>query len=77
MALALALETDLTPEAARRVLAASPVTTPAPPANALAERMAHIANPTVGLGAAEDQETEAAEAARILAFVPKSQRRAS
>ena len=76
LARTLALETDLTLEAATKILKSSPV--PAKPAaNALEQRMQQLQNPTVGVpGDAADPNSAAAEIARILAFVPKERLRA-
>lgn len=73
LARALALETNHTPEEAKRLLAASPVAVAAP--NALEQRMAQLGNPKVGAGAGDGEDSSsAAEAARILAFVPKDRK---
>ena len=69
----LALETDLTPEAARKVLSAAP--TAEKSTNPLAAKMAQVQNPAVGTRGPDEQDTPAAEANRILAFVPKDRRR--
>lgn len=66
LARSLVLDTDLSPEAARKVLAASPATT----ANPLAGAMAGVANPRVGADSASTSD-EASEISAILAFVPK------
>ena len=73
LAQALALETNHTPEEAKRLLLASPV---AKEANALQERMTALGNPKVQPGAGEggDDTSTAGEVARILAFVPKDRK---
>jgi signal peptide peptidase SppA len=73
LARALALETDMTPEAAKKILAAAPTPDAKPPADPLAARMAGIQNPAVGTRGPEE-DPEASEAQRILAFVPKDRR---
>jgi len=73
LARVLALETSMSPEEAKKILAASPAAAPAAPADPLAARMASIQNPTVGTRGPEE-DTEASEAARILAFIPKDRR---
>jgi len=75
LARTLALDTDLTPDAARKVLASAPTAASATPANPLAEHMAKVKNPVVG-AVGPDQDTPEAEAARILSLVPKQHRRA-
>jgi len=75
LARVLALETNNSLEAVKKILTAVPVA--AKPVNALEAHMAQVPNPKVGLGnevAAEDN--NAAEVQRILAFVPKSRRHA-
>jgi len=66
---ALALETNLTPEEARKVLLATPV---AQRENPLERRMAQVPNPMVGTPAGDGPPADSAqaEAARILAFLP-------
>jgi capsid assembly protease len=78
LARALALETNQDPETARRILASAPQAqaAPTPPVNQLAAEMAKLKNPAVGPGGGEG-DTAAAEAARVLAFIPKAQRYAS
>lgn len=71
----LALETNMPVEQARKILAGTPVVATSPRPNPLAERMASMPNPKVGAGQEED--TEAAAAASILAFAPKRSLRAS
>jgi ClpP class serine protease len=75
----LALSTDMTPEAARAILAASPKAAPAaaaPPApNPLAEEMARLKNPSVGIRGPDVDDSPSAEAARVLAFVPQGRKR--
>jgi len=61
LARTIALETDTDPEAARKLLAASP----AESRNSFAEAMARVKNPEVGADA-ENPESEAAEVRRIL-----------
>ena len=77
----LALATDLSSTSARAILGAAPITTPASaaPVNPLAREMASIRNPVVGVGGAaqEEEDSPAAEAARILTFVPKDRKVAS
>jgi capsid assembly protease len=75
LARVLALETNHTPAAAKKLLLAAPIST-SKPANALEARMGQIPNPQVGIApepAAE--ETSATEIQRILAFVPKDRKR--
>lgn len=74
LARTLALETDQDPETARRILAAAPVAQQQQPANPLAVEMAKLKNPAVGVGTGGGDDTAAAEAARVLSFVPKAQR---
>jgi capsid assembly protease len=69
LARVLALETNHTPEEAKRILLASPL---AHKPNALETRMAAINNPKVGVpGDEQTDDSPQAEAARILRFVPK------
>jgi hypothetical protein len=78
LARALALETNHTVEAAKKLLAAAPVAAaPAPVVNALEAHMAQIENPKVGVPAekTEADDSPATEAQRILAFVPKDRKR--
>jgi len=78
LARVLAIESDLDPEAARRILAAAPAAAPAPAPNQFAQAMAQIPNPKVGTSPTGDEPlTAAQEAERILAFVPKANRRPS
>lgn len=69
LARAMALESDLEPEAARKMLAASPVQAAAP-ANALAAAMGDLKNPKVGVEGGEVDE-EKALIAGVLAFASK------
>jgi len=71
MARTLALETDLDAAAAIKVLASSPKQGPA---NPLAAEMAFVANPKVGAGGGDGDDSPQSEAARILAFVPQARR---
>jgi len=67
LARVLALETENTAEAARKILAA------VPPAkgNALEARMAALENPQVGVpGDQRDDDSVAAEVQRVLSFIP-------
>lgn len=74
LARALALETNHTVEAAKKLLLAAPVAAAAP-VNALDVRMSQIPNPTVGADpSAVDTDPAAAEIARILAYVPKNRK---
>jgi signal peptide peptidase SppA len=74
LARTLALETDHDVETVRRILKAAPAAQAAPPkANALETEMQRLKNPTVGVGTGE-QDTPAAEADRVLRFVPKQRR---
>lgn len=76
LARTLALETDTTPEAARKLLAAAPVAAK-PAANPLEARMGQIQNPRVGIDVREQaDDSPAAEVQRILAFVPQDRLRA-
>lgn len=69
----LALETDHDLATAQKILKASPLR--AKDSNPLAQHMAHIENPTVGVSASEDKNNNAqAIAASILAFLPENQR---
>ena len=74
----LALETDQDVEVARRVLNASPkaaAAAPAPAPNALAAEMSKLKNPEVGpAGGGANDESPAAEASRVLAFVSPARR---
>lgn len=73
LARALALQTNHSVDAAKKLLLAAPL---APKANALEARMGQIANPTVGVAAeAATDDSPATEVARILAFVPKDRKR--
>lgn len=76
LARTLALETDLSVEAAVKLLKSTPVA--ARPANPLEARMSQIRNPNVGVQPAEGAEDDspAAEVNRVLAFVPKNRLRA-
>jgi capsid assembly protease len=74
LARTLALETDHDVETVRRILKAAPAAQAAPPkANALETEMQRLKNPTVGVGTG-DQDSPAAEADRVLRFVPKQRR---
>ena len=75
LARTLALETDLEPEAARKILGAAPKAASATPPNPLAAQMAQIPNPKVGVRGEEAQDSAEAEAAHILAFVPQERRK--
>jgi capsid assembly protease len=77
LARTLALETDQDVETARRILRAAPVnaTAPAAPEHPVAAAMKQIRNPEVGPGGETPEDTPQAEAQRILAFVPKHQRK--
>lgn len=72
----LALTPGLDAESAKRILAAAPKAnaTPPPPANPLAAAMANVANPKVGAGTDDSDESASAEANRILALVPARHR---
>lgn len=69
LARAMALESDLEPEAACKMLAASPIPVIAP-ANALAAAMGDLKNPKVGVEGGE-QDEEKALIAGVVAFLPK------
>jgi len=73
LARTLAFEPGMTPEGAKRILAAAPAATAAPPANPLEREMAKIKNPVVGMGS-DSPDSSADEAQRILAFLPAHQR---
>jgi signal peptide peptidase SppA len=74
LARTLALETDHDLATCQKILKAAPVAgTPRSAANPLAAAMQGLQNPTVGVGSA-DQDTPAAEAERVLAFVPQARR---
>lgn len=74
LARTLALETNHTIAAAKKLLAVAPL---ASKANALEARMGQIPNPKVGIpGDAGEDDSNAAEAMRVLAFVPKHLKRA-
>jgi capsid assembly protease len=68
----LALNTQMDADAAKEILLMATKTNavPAQPANPLAAAMANVANPKVGVGAENSDESVQAEAARILALVP-------
>jgi signal peptide peptidase SppA len=70
----LALETNHSVDAAKKLLLAAPAA-PAKPANALEARMSQIPNPVVGVAEKPDQDSPAAEIAKILAFVPQARKR--
>jgi signal peptide peptidase SppA len=74
LAQTLALETNHTVEAAKKLLSAAPA---ALKANPLEARMGTIPNPTVGVSGdqREEEATPASEVQRILAFVPKERKR--
>jgi signal peptide peptidase SppA len=78
LARTLALETNHDVDTVRRILKAAPAAAAAAPApaaaNALETEMKRLNNPTVGLGTGGDQDTAAAEALRVLSFVPKGRR---
>ena len=76
LAQALAFEPGIDTEAAKRILAAAAAepTIQPDPANPLAAEMAKLKNPTVGAGEEEEQDGVAAEASRILAYVPAARR---
>jgi signal peptide peptidase SppA len=77
LARVLALETDHSLEVAQKILKASPTAAAQPAgANALEARMAELGNPKVGVAGDEALNTEAAEIARILSFVPQTRKRA-
>lgn len=69
LARAMALESDLEPEAARKMLAASPIPVAAPK-NALAAAMGDLKNPKVGVEGGE-QDEEKALIEGVLAFASK------
>lgn len=76
LARTLALETDHSLDAAKKLLAAAPVAA-APRANLLEQRMSQIQNPAVGVALTEgDDTTVAATVASILAHVPKNRLKA-
>lgn len=70
LAVALALDSDSAPEAAKKLLAAAPKDE-GKPANALAAAMAGLKNPEVGADGSGDGDDAAAEARRIAAFAPR------
>lgn len=71
LARTLATDTDLTPEAAKKVLAAAPKSSKT---NALADAMAQVKNPEVGADVGADANEEDAAVASILAFAnPKKE----
>jgi hypothetical protein len=72
LARTLALETNQSVDAAKKLLAAAPV---ASKTNALEARMAELPNPKVGVSGDAQDDTPAGEAARVLAFVPKERKR--
>lgn len=72
--LALDIENTFSVDAAKKILAAAPVATKKE--NALDERMKAIANPKVGVpGDDKNDDSPAAEARRVLAFVPQNRLR--
>lgn len=77
LARTLALETDHSLDAAKKLLAAAPVAA-APKPNALEQRMNQLQNPKVGVADsdAEGDQSVAAEVHRILVHVPKNRLRA-
>lgn len=77
LARTLALDTDLTPEAALTILAAAAAEKPAAVGNAFAGAMTAVGNPTVGVDATEDQDTPQAESRRIVALFERSRGRAA
>ena len=73
LARTLALETNHTVDAAKKLLLAAPL---ASKSNALEARMGQLANPQVGVPAdAPEDDSPASEVQRILAFVPKERKR--
>jgi len=72
---AIALDTELTVEAAKKLLAASPKET-APAANALQAAMSHLPNPKVGEGAGA-QDEEKTLIAGVLQFATKAKGKAA
>jgi len=68
----LALETDVSVELCRRILAAGPL--PTMHTNPLEAAMRQVPNPQVGPNDGQEQNSPQAEAQRILAFVPKERR---
>jgi capsid assembly protease len=69
MARTVAMETDLDAEAAKKLLAASPVQTEKK--NPLVDAMNKVPNPNVGAGGGEDEAEADALVKGVLAFVPK------
>jgi len=77
LARTLALETNHNLAAAQKLLKAAPLATTTPaPQNALDAHMSQIPNPQVGVpGHEQDADSNEAEVARVLAFVPKARLR--
>jgi hypothetical protein len=77
LARTLALETNHTLEAAKKLLGAAPAAATEAPVNALDSRMTRLPNPNVGVpGDAGEDDSPATEVQRILGFVPKNRLRA-
>jgi len=74
LARTLALETDHDLATAQKILKSAPVAGAPAAANPLAAAMQNLKNPTVGVGSGGDQDSPAAEAERVLQFVPKLRR---
>ena len=75
LARTLALETDHDVETTRRILKAAPASAAAPPkATSFEAEMNRTKNPTVGVAGDAASDTPAAEADRVLRFVPKQRR---
>ena len=69
----LAFESDHDPATARKILAAAPMPA-APVANGFAAAMSRVPNPVVGTGTGAEDDSPAAEAARVLMHVAKERR---
>lgn len=72
LARTIALETETTPEAAKKLLAAAPIAGAPTTINPLLAAMAGVANPKVGTGAAETENDDAAEVAAIVAVMNRN-----
>lgn len=73
LATALALESEIEAEAAKKILASSPLQGAAEP-NRFAAAMAGLSNPKVGVGGEDEAESEVDLVRAVCSFLPKGQR---